>query len=434
MQFRKLSVIVAALISGHASAAGFQLAETSATGLGRAFAGAAAVADNASSQGRNAAMLLALDGKQLSGGMVYIHPSVDSDGTVTYYNPVAGGFEQVNADANDLIPGAVVPNFYFSHKLNDKWAYGVGMTSNYGLTSELPDNDHPASFLGTKTELITAEFNPNVAYAINDTYSIGFGLRVLYADGELKGHAPSWTDGLNQQLVGVGAAPAYPPSGTLLRELSGDDVAFGYNLGFHWQSNKGHSIGVAYHSAVDLELEGDYTVFNGAGFSSQGGSMDVTLPAFAELAAAHQLNDALRMSASVKWTQWSEFDDLIVNLDDGSDAFLKEEEFEDNWRFAVGADYRIDQTWLWRGGIAYDDSAVENEHRTLSIPDSSRLWFSTGVAYEYSPELTVDVSLTYITATGDGDIEEAEPALGAVYQGEIEGDVWLLGAQLSYRF
>ncbi|WP_193354215.1 outer membrane protein transport protein, partial [Aeromonas lacus] len=44
----KLSALSLLVIAGHTHAAGFQLAEQSATGLGRAFAGEAAIADNAS--------------------------------------------------------------------------------------------------------------------------------------------------------------------------------------------------------------------------------------------------------------------------------------------------------------------------------------------------------------------------------------------------
>ncbi|MCX9715542.1 outer membrane protein transport protein, partial [Vibrio cholerae] len=46
-----------ASVSTFTQAAGFQLAEYSATGLGRAYAGEAAMADNASAQWRNPAML-----------------------------------------------------------------------------------------------------------------------------------------------------------------------------------------------------------------------------------------------------------------------------------------------------------------------------------------------------------------------------------------
>ncbi|WP_298442969.1 outer membrane protein transport protein [uncultured Ferrimonas sp.] len=438
MQFRKLSLVVAALLSGQASAAGFQLAETSATGLGRAYAGAAALADNAASQGRNAAMLLALDGMQISTGAIYIDPNVEADGNVTVYSPVDGSpIYQEAANVSELVPSAVVPNFFFSHKLNDTWAYGIGLISNYGLASELPSDDHGAAFLGTKTEVTTVELNPNVAYAINDHYSIGFGLRVLYAEGEIVGNMPGWADPINAALIGAGQAPAYPPGGTVLRSVVGDDsISYGYNLGFHWRSNEGHSLGLAYHSAIDLGLEGDYKVFNPASQShlTLPASMDVTLPGFAELAAAHQLTPNLRMSASVKWTDWSEFTDLEVKLENGVMQTIKEETFKDNWRFAVGADLRTSDKWLWRGGIAYDQTAVDDEHRSLSIPDSSRLWLSTGMAYEASEQLTLDFSLTYLTSVGDSPVVESSPELGATFDGEVTGDAILAGVQATYRF
>lgn len=55
-----------ASVSTFTQAAGFQLAEYSATGLGRAYAGEAAMADNASAQWRNPAMLTYLEGTQVS--------------------------------------------------------------------------------------------------------------------------------------------------------------------------------------------------------------------------------------------------------------------------------------------------------------------------------------------------------------------------------
>ena len=53
----KPSLIALILLPGQVLAAGFQLAEQSATGMGRAFAGEAAIADNASVLARNAAAL-----------------------------------------------------------------------------------------------------------------------------------------------------------------------------------------------------------------------------------------------------------------------------------------------------------------------------------------------------------------------------------------
>ncbi|NMU30223.1 aromatic hydrocarbon degradation protein, partial [Vibrio parahaemolyticus] len=71
--------------TGMANAAGFQLAEYSATGLGRAYAGEAAMADNASAQWRNPAMLTYLEGTQVSVGAIYVNPNIDIEGDVNFH-------------------------------------------------------------------------------------------------------------------------------------------------------------------------------------------------------------------------------------------------------------------------------------------------------------------------------------------------------------
>lgn len=135
MQKRLLTLAVtAALLSTttQVQAAGFQLAEYSATGLGRAFAGEAAIADNASVQGRNPAMLTYLEGRQLSAGGIYVMPNVDVKGDVSLSSPLLGPnpVEMKGGDALDVADDALVPNFYYSNQLNDQWTWGLAVNSN----------------------------------------------------------------------------------------------------------------------------------------------------------------------------------------------------------------------------------------------------------------------------------------------------------------
>ncbi|MFC1520581.1 outer membrane protein transport protein, partial [Pseudomonadota bacterium] len=91
MKKKLLTVAVSAMLLGattQVSAAGFQLAEYSSTGLGRAFAGEAAMADNAGAQTKNPAMLTYLEGRQLSAGAIYIMPNVDVLGETSISSPL----------------------------------------------------------------------------------------------------------------------------------------------------------------------------------------------------------------------------------------------------------------------------------------------------------------------------------------------------------
>lgn len=132
---KKLTIAIAVALgtlSAPAFSAGFQLAEYSATGLGRAFAGEAAMADNASAQFRNPAMMTYLEGTQVSVGGIYVAPNIDIDGTNTTLKKATS--------SNNMADGALVPNFYLTHQINQKWTAGLAVGTNFGMSTKLDDN------------------------------------------------------------------------------------------------------------------------------------------------------------------------------------------------------------------------------------------------------------------------------------------------------
>ncbi|GIU51773.1 outer membrane protein transport protein [Shewanella sp. KT0246] len=441
-----LTVAVSAMLFGattQVNAAGFQLAEYSSTGLGRAFAGEAAMADNAAAQARNPAMLTYLEGRQLSGGAIYVMPNVDVLGDVSISSPLLGADPvMVPADAIDIADSAVVPNFYYSNQLNDQWTWGLAVNSNYGLATEL-DASHAAAIFGSETGITTIEFNPNIAYKVNEAFSVGAGLRVVYGEGHVGASMPGWIDGVKQAVPDL--APMLPDAGASLKYMEGDDIAFGWQLGTSWQINDTHRLGFAYHSGVELELDGDASglLYDGGQDVYIEGYLPIELPAFAELASHHQFTDNWAMHASVNWTQWSVFEELVAYFPgenkptgDLESDLVKEENFKDNWRFAVGSTYQLNDKWLVRGGVALDKGAAQDEYRSTTIPDSDRLWFSAGAGYQATQNLTVDFAVTYIKGVGDAPINETQDLLGLAsvnFSGDVEADVWLAGIQVSYK-
>ncbi|MCF6451415.1 outer membrane protein transport protein [Vibrio sp. MMG022] len=410
--------------SGVANAAGFQLAEYSATGLGRAYAGEAAMADNAGAQWRNPAMLMYLEGTQVSVGAIYVNPNIDVDGTSTFVNG------SNKASSHDFAHDAVIPNFYLSHQYNDKFAIGLAFGTNYGMETDL-GKDFAAANFGNQASVTSMEANLNAAYKLNEAVSIGGGIRYIIADGSIGAVMPP-----QMGLV----KPTLP--GQTLKYMEGDDTAWGWQVGTAWQINDNNRIGFAYKSAVDLTLEGHA---NGLAFNpvnpnaKKAGSMDLTLPATAELASFHQLNDQLAVHASINWTDWSSFKELVADFPDSSDL-IKSENWEDNYRFAVGTTYKLDQKWTLRSGVAYDMSAVDDKYRTTTIPETDRLWLSVGAGYEWSRNLTLDAGFTYIFAK-DAPISEPRDAsdneaavFGGAFEGEVTGNVWLIGVQANYKF
>ncbi|GEA21975.1 outer membrane protein transport protein [Vibrio harveyi] len=416
--------------SGVANAAGFQLAEYSATGLGRAYAGEAAMADNASAQWRNPAMLTYLEGTQVSVGAIYVNPNIDVEGNVNFYG------KGIPASSDDFAHDAIIPNFYLSHQYNEKFALGLAFGTNYGMETDL-GKDFGASHFGNEASVTTMEANLNAAYKLNDALSIGGGIRYIMGEGSFGATAPK----NNVVAVHPTLGPISVPQGTTLKYMEGDDTAWGWQVGTAWQINQDNRIGFTYKSEVDLKLEG-YAEGLGFGLKSRdNGYMNLSLPATAELASFHQLTDQLALHASINWTDWSSFEKLEAHMETAGTQMVKVENWEDNYRFAVGATYQLQPKLALRTGIAYDTSAVSDKNRTITIPETDRTWLSIGATYDWTKDFSLDAGFTYIIAK-DAPITESRgyesddkaEDVGGKFVGETTGNVWLIGVQANYKF
>ncbi|SQI38418.1 Outer membrane flp protein [Leminorella richardii] len=112
---KSLLAFTVAALSSNVYASGFQLQESSASGLGRAFSGEGAIADNASSGNRNPASMTMFNRATVSGGAIYVQPEVEITGTSPKGNDL---------HANDVTPNEWVPNLHFILPVNENWSLG----------------------------------------------------------------------------------------------------------------------------------------------------------------------------------------------------------------------------------------------------------------------------------------------------------------------
>jgi long-chain fatty acid transport protein len=177
-----ISVIGALLGTSHgsASAAGFQLIEQNASGLGNAYAGQAAAAEDASAIYFNPAGLTHISRRQVVGALHLVKPSstFSNDGSCTPYvgtgvgtstcpfgpdgnlGHIAGGN---GGDAGDW---SVVPNAYLSWEvLPSTWWLGIGVNAPFGLKTQW-DSDWVGRFQAIKSEVQTINLNPTIAWKI----------------------------------------------------------------------------------------------------------------------------------------------------------------------------------------------------------------------------------------------------------------------------
>jgi long-chain fatty acid transport protein len=394
LKFASFALALAS-VSGTGHASGFAITEQNASGLGNAYAGAAAVAEDASTIFFNPAGMTRLPNSQLVAALNGIKPSIKySDGNSA--TPDGG-------DAGDL---SWVPNLYFVKSLGPSTWFGIGVNAPFGLKTEY-DPGWVGQYAAIKSELKTININPSVATKFTDKLSMGFGLDVSYIDATLTNNSPGG-----------------------LASVKGDDWGVGANLGLLYEIDPSTRIGLSYRSRIKYKLSGDVS-FSGASFLNGPVSADVTLPDIVSLSLVKQLNPAFMLLADVSYTTWSVFDKLAVVRADGTPLDSTTENWDDTWRFSLGATYKINDAFKLRGGLAYDQSPVPDAYRTPRIPDSDRTWVALGLTYQMTPKDKADLGYAHLFVKNG--VQPATPAK-LLPAGSYESSVDILGIQYTHSF
>lgn len=430
---RLIPALLAVAFSGAASASGFALWEQNASGLGNAFAGSAAVADNASTIYFNPAGMTRLQAREFSLGANIITTSFQfqNDGSRV------GAF-QLAGDGGDGGGTSFVPNGYLSWQVAPDWYVGLGIGAPYGNVVEY-DAPWKGSAHSNSFEIKTYNINPSVAWRANEWLSLGAGVSWQRITANYK------------SAVGIGGlTPAQTAAiAASTKEFDADDDSWNWNIGALFTVAPQTRIGVSYRSKTKYTLDGNISVtgpsaaINLAG--SSGAKTDVDLPDLFILSIAQGIGDQWEILGDVSWMGWSSVKELdIVRTSPsltspaGSTAQILETRFKDTWRFALGANYKMRQDIKFRAGIAYDNSPVPNdEYRITSLPDNDRTWLTAGVQWKPTPTSALDFGAAYIwvkeTLINNPGWARANPPQGLL-RGDYDSYSWLLGAQYSMGF
>lgn len=424
-----------------ANAAGFALIEQSASGMGNAFAGGGASAEDASTIFFNPAGMTYLPDNQLVIAGHAIKPSVEFSNDGSHRSPLTGGLATPGGNGGDAGDLSFLPNLYFTKAVSDNIRLGIGINAPFGLKTDY-DNGWVGRYQALKSELNTININPSIAFKASDQLSLGFGISAMRADATLTNAVDFGT------LLGV---PALFQKRDGFASVTGNDWGFGWNAGAIFQMTDGTRVSVAYRSQVHQNLEGDVSFSNvpavpalQAGFANGTVSAKLTMPDSASASIFHQVNDRWDVMADLTWTDWSKFQNLTVVRTSGVQAGQPLSSVPENWdnaiRAALGASYRYSDALKTRIGIAYDESPVPSEFRTPRIPDNDRIWLSLGANYKFTPTSSLDVGYTHIFVKNTSlnkTTDVANPLLAAIQdtvQGSYDSDINILSVQYSHTF
>jgi len=176
-----------------------------------------------------------------------------------------------------------------------------------------------------------------------------------------------------------------------------------------------------------------------AQLANGGITADIELPDIANLSFFSRLNDRWDIMGDVQYTRWSTIKDLTIVRTTGAVLQSTPLNFDDVWRFSLGANYRYDDKWMFRTGIAWDETPVPEADRIVRLPDESRFWLSLGAQYKWNNNLKLDGGFTYIWVDNAG-INQGAGSLtpigfpNGVVRGSYDSFVTIFSAQLTYTF
>lgn len=454
-----LVAAMAAALPGLAQASNFQLNEQSVTDLGDAHAGGAAYASDASTIWYNPAGLTRLGTPELDAGVSVIRIGFNFSPTTAVD---ATDQSLIGNDGGNAGKLGAVPFIYYSQPLTDKLAFGVGLGVPFGLVTSY--NTHSIfRYQAIYTAVTVLNLNPTIAYKFNDHWSMGFGVDAQRMDVKLTNDVDYGAVCFAQvNPVNCTALGLVPQGHDGFFSGTASNTHVGFNFGVLWQ-NDTTRVGFSYRARIKHNLTGSASFTNApAIFTSQGLfqgqdiSAQFTTPQMVSLSLYQKLTDRWSLLADWAYTGWSSFQNLTINFSDPHQPPASVSQgLSNESRFSLGASYRFNDQWTFRGGIAYDKTPVPNPgapcdtvtppslatcsnavvaSRTARLPDADRKWVAVGASWHVSDHSQWDIAYAHLFLNNHIPFSQLDAAGGDYISGQFKADADILGIQYIYRF
>jgi len=423
-------VIVLALliVSNLAASNGTQIGTVGAraTAMGSCFRG---LANDPSAMFFNPAGIVNLDGKWIIGTSIGL---IAPRGSYTAYQypaaavPFTGMYtdERTAKERNFYVPALNI-----IYKASEKMAFGLGVYAPFGLGTEfdllhVPEGYGNANAISKEYEHysdhMVIQIQPTISYKVSDKLSVGIGFDYIWGkmvlDQVSTVYHPLLAPDYATLLTALGGLTADQMRMIVETNLDSEGSSYGANFGILYKMNDKLSIGLSGRWHKDLALSGDLKqtiafpgdpqkiatlnamVQNGlldattaqtvaALFSGQNavttvtGNADLPLPWTAGIGIAYKVCPKLTITSDVSMTNWSSWDVITVEVENGTDIEMKED-----WQNTIEAGFGFEylakdngsNQFFIRGGFYTTDTPVPTATMTPTILDPNRRYVVTG--------------------------------------------------------
>ena len=367
-------------------------------------------------------------------GMANAFTAIADDPSANWYNPAGLAFQPraIVLGADLIMPktgyaGAggsygmkkqsfFVPHHYGAFPLGGRFALGFGINAPFGLSTDWTGTGAPFAQVTAGANSVTLstieglQLNLNGVWRATDTLAVAAG--VDYFD--LRKVA------LDNALVAI----------------HGQGHGWGGNLAVLWRSDT-FALGASYRSRIRLSISGSargLTPLPGLAGTVGAASTSITLPDMLDLGAAWRLGP-YTLAATLGWTNWKTFDRIVVNfapsqlnLATGTQKIVPE-----NWRavwdFRFGVNWRYDERYEARAGVAFQKTPVNAHDLSPRLPGANRLVFSIGLSRTWQAS-SLDVAYMFVRLAPRTISADRVP----LYNGRYKTRVHILAAAWRWAF
>ena len=228
------------------------------------------------------------------------------------------------------------------------------------------------------------ELNPTLSYKINESFSIGGGVRLVYSEG----------------LVNSDGGDIFP----VKREMVGDSFSVGYNLAFLYKAPYYDiNYGITYRSEMTLTEKGEANLYFGGVGKQYKAEVEVPLPASLNIGLSKTFLDKYTLEFVFERSFWSAYQNLNFDYTTplsnpvllASFDASKPRKWEDSNTFRVGLTAEITEKITSMFGFSYDETPVPSQYIGFELADSEGINFSGGMRYQQTEQFSWGASFLY---------------------------------------
>ena len=370
-------------------------------------------ADDASAVFYNPAAIVRLDGMRVLGGLDFTNATDE-------YNSSTGTHR-----ANHTIQFPPVVYFTWKPPKMDRWGFGVGLDTPAWNRVDWNTALFPGRFLTRVSEFRLFELHPVAAYALDEKWSVGGGLRFLVGTQEF---------GLNRQ-----GQLEDNPGGPIFFEVSGladaDISAVSADLAIHYDDNI-WGWGAVLRGPANFDENGSFStevrnisdptasdrVLEMFAFNSAALSFELPLELHGGVWFAPY--PELRVEVDLAYEAWSGLADTGVQLSSPTLGLLdlpQRRDWDDTFSLRLGVEGDLSKTWSVSGGLAYEESPIPDATVEPGYSRGDAYVIAFGASYNL-PDISLDIGYSFHTyqdrdAAGQ---EPLQPTIAGQYSGSLQ--------------